>query len=85
MPPRDHLALADRLAQLHANAWLAQGMGRAGMRRVRALFTWERVTADLVDVYESLTERRQPVPVSEPVVQPATARRGATRHFGLHA
>jgi len=85
VPPRDPSALADRLRQLQANPWLAQGMGRAGVRRVRALFTWERVTADLVDVYESLAERREPLPEAEPLLQPATARRGATRHLGLHA
>ncbi|HUP05524.1 MAG TPA: glycosyltransferase family 1 protein [Caldimonas sp.] len=85
VPPRDPCVLAERLRHLHANPWLAQAMGRAGVRRVRALFTWERVTADLVDVYESLAARREPLAVSEPIAQPVTARRGATRHLGLHA
>ena len=59
-------ALADRLQWLHAHRWLGQTLGRAGMRRVRARFTWERVAADLADVYLSLAEagKRRAAPVA---------------------
>jgi hypothetical protein len=60
VPPRDPAALADRLRQLHANPWLGQAMGRSGVRRVRALFTWDRVAADLADIYEEIRVRRAP-------------------------
>jgi glycosyltransferase involved in cell wall biosynthesis len=58
VPPRDPAALAARIAQLHANPALAHAMGRAGMRRVRALFTWERVADALADVYQGVRRPR---------------------------
>jgi D-inositol-3-phosphate glycosyltransferase len=67
VPPRDPLALADRLARLQADPALARAMGRAGARRVRAHFTWSRVAEDLEAVYASVlaetksaATRRQP-------------------------
>jgi glycosyltransferase involved in cell wall biosynthesis len=56
VPPHDPKALAERLAQLHANPALARALGRAGVRRARSMFTWERVTDQLIDVYQSLSE-----------------------------
>jgi glycosyltransferase involved in cell wall biosynthesis len=60
VPPNDPAALAQALARLHANPRLAQAMGRAGMRRVRSLFTWERVSRMLMDVYEDVLRHQQP-------------------------
>jgi hypothetical protein len=60
VPPHDPVALAQALARLHANPRLAQAMGRAGMRRVRSLFTWERVSRMLMDVYDEVLGHRQP-------------------------
>ncbi|RZI84493.1 MAG: glycosyltransferase family 1 protein [Rubrivivax sp.] len=57
VPPNDPAALAKRIAQLYRAPQLAEAMGLAGIRRVRSLFTWERVADQLVDVYESV---RQP-------------------------
>ena len=54
VPPRHPAALAERLCQLHASPWLRQAMGRSGVRRVLANFTWDRVAADLADIYESI-------------------------------
>ena len=51
VPPRDPAALAARLAQLQANPALADAMGRAGVRRVRSMFSWEGVTSGLVNAY----------------------------------
>ncbi len=59
VPPHDPQALAQRLRELHANPQLAQAMGRAGIRRVRSLFTWERVTASLVDAYRQVARHTQ--------------------------
>jgi hypothetical protein len=59
VPPRDPAALAARIAQLHANPVLAHAMGRAGMRRVRALFTWERVADALAEVYQDVRRPRE--------------------------
>ena len=69
VPPHDAAALAERLAQLHANPSLAQALGRAGIRRVRSLFTWEQVARQLAEVY---AEVRRP-PVQRPLPQPAAA------------
>jgi D-inositol-3-phosphate glycosyltransferase len=75
VPPHDPGALADRLRQLHANPWLGQAMGRSGVRRVRALFTWERVAADLADIYQEIR-----VPRRVRVAQPVAKRRSASVH-----
>jgi len=54
VPPHDPPALAQRLLQLHDNPELARALGRAGVRRVRSMFTWERVARELADVYETM-------------------------------
>ena len=69
VPPHDAAALAERLAHLHANPSLAQALGRAGIRRVRSLFTWERVARQLADVYAAVRRAR----VQRPRPQPARA------------
>lgn len=57
VPPHDPAALGARLEQLHRDPALAEALGLGGLRRVRALFTWESVTQQLLEVYESV---RQP-------------------------
>lgn len=54
VPPHAPDVLAQSLSQLHANPGLAQAMGRAGIRKVRSLFTWERVTSALVRAYQEV-------------------------------
>ncbi len=54
VPPRDPEALAERLADLQANPALANALGRAGIRRVRSMFTWERIADELAGVYETV-------------------------------
>ncbi|MDQ6680701.1 MAG: glycosyltransferase family 1 protein [Pseudomonadota bacterium] len=85
VPPHDPAALAERLRQLHENRWLGQAMGRSGVRRVRALFTWDRVAADLTDVYHDI-HARSPERLAAPqritsVVRPAAA----VYRIGAHA
>jgi glycosyltransferase involved in cell wall biosynthesis len=58
VPPCDPPALAARLAELQQNRLLAAALGRAGMRRARANYTWERVTDELVEVYEAVRQPR---------------------------
>jgi glycosyltransferase involved in cell wall biosynthesis len=77
VPPRDPVALAERLTHVYNNPALARAMGRAGMRRVRAQFTWDRVASDLADVYEA---------VRKPAVGPRTHRRlSLVRQAGVQA
>ncbi|UZG45417.1 glycosyltransferase family 4 protein [Caldimonas thermodepolymerans] len=47
VPPHDPVALGRRLAALRDNPALARALGRAGIRRARSLFTWERVARQL--------------------------------------
>jgi len=60
VPPRDPAALAARLARLQADARLAGAMGRAGARRVRTHFTWDRVAEELETVYEAVLAETAP-------------------------
>jgi hypothetical protein len=54
VPPDDPVALAERLARFACNPQLARAFGRAGMRRVRAHYTWGHVAAELARVYGTL-------------------------------
>ena len=62
VPPRDPVALAQRLAQLRDNAALGAALGRAGIRRVRSCFTWDRVARELADVYRAACGQALPEP-----------------------
>ena len=91
VPPHDPEALAQRLERLHDNPALAEALGRAGARRVRERFTWERVGNALVEVYAEAGARlarsptrslrlvrdagRPPVHVDRPVDCPLSAAR----------
>lgn len=66
VPPHDPEALARRLTQLHDNPMLARALGRAGVKRVRTMFTWDRVARELAEVYQT-------------VRRPQHAQRGARR------
>ncbi|MGE5116661.1 MAG: glycosyltransferase family 4 protein [Betaproteobacteria bacterium] len=54
VPPEDPPALAERLVQLHASPLLRQAMGHAGVRRVRSLFTWDRIATELACIYQAV-------------------------------
>jgi len=56
VPPRDPVALADRLALLLGNPALRMEFGRRGEHRVRRLFTWERVTKAIERLYVDVME-----------------------------
>ena len=80
VPPKDPGALAQRLAQLAANPALGAAMGRAGIRRVRADYTWDSVAARLLDLYAAIAMRRpqQATPAGVRLV-PAALQRVGTR------
>ncbi|WP_119730650.1 glycosyltransferase [Thermomonospora amylolytica] len=54
VPPRDPAALAGRLTELLADRRRRTRLGRAGARRARALYSWERIAASTESVYEQL-------------------------------
>lgn len=51
VPAQDPLALANRLQRLRNHPELAQAMGRCGLDRVRAQFTWAQVSRSLLCAY----------------------------------
>jgi glycosyltransferase involved in cell wall biosynthesis len=51
VPPRDPVALAERLAILHKDRLLAGRMGAAGLARARRHFTWKRVARSVLESY----------------------------------
>jgi D-inositol-3-phosphate glycosyltransferase len=59
VPPRDPVALAARLAQLHADPARARQMGEAGLARAHAQFTWQGVAQALEDVYRYVAKLPQ--------------------------
>ena len=62
VPPHDPQALAERLAALQANPALAQALGRAGIRRARSMFTWDRVANQLAAALGALQAAEVPAP-----------------------
>ena len=58
VPPKDERALARALARLRAEPAHARAMGEAGLQRVRAEFTWERVAASLAGVFDEAVQSR---------------------------
>jgi glycosyltransferase involved in cell wall biosynthesis len=51
VPPRDHQAMAEALVKLLTNPQLRARMGAAGLARVRARFSAERMVQDTLEVY----------------------------------
>jgi glycosyltransferase involved in cell wall biosynthesis len=66
IPSRDPRALAERLAQLHADPALAQRMGEAGMRRAYRHYTWRAVAQQAAAVYAAVLDetRLEAAPVT---------------------
>ncbi len=54
VPPGDPAAVAERLARFRRNPELGRAYGRAGIRRVRAGFTWRHAAAALARVYAAV-------------------------------
>ncbi|MCM5679476.1 glycosyltransferase family 1 protein [Schlegelella sp. S2-27] len=62
VPPHDPQALAERLAALQANPALARALGRAGIRRARSMFTWDRVATQIAAALAALHGVTMPAP-----------------------
>jgi glycosyltransferase involved in cell wall biosynthesis len=60
VPPKDPDALAERIAHLYSNPKLLSVLGRQAIRRANDLFTWQRVTGALGDLYEEVFSACQP-------------------------
>jgi type III pantothenate kinase len=59
VPPRDPARLAAVLRELLADPAARARQGRAGARRTRQLYDWDRVALGTLDVYEALTTHRR--------------------------
>jgi type III pantothenate kinase len=59
VPPRDPARLAAVLNDLLGDAAARARQGRAGVRRTRQLYDWDRVALGTLDVYEQLVARRR--------------------------
>lgn len=60
VPPHAPEMAAERIARLHAAPSLAAALGRAGVRRARELFSWDKVVDALARVYDELCAHRDP-------------------------
>jgi D-inositol-3-phosphate glycosyltransferase len=81
VPAHEPVALAERLAALQANPALARALGRAGIRRARSMFTWERVALQLAAALASV---RGAVPAAGRSANVVPMHRQATRPPALH-
>ncbi len=57
VPPRDHDALARAIVELLKDSGLRERMGRAGLQRVRTLFSADRMVEQTLAVYRSRAGR----------------------------
>jgi glycosyltransferase involved in cell wall biosynthesis len=66
VPPRDEQAMADKLVLLLKDDARRAQMGDAGLRRVRARFTAERMVARTLAVYERLADTVREAGIANP-------------------
>lgn len=60
VPPNDPESLAERIAHLYLNPKLLGVLSRQAVRRANDLFTWQRVTGAVADLYEEVLSASQP-------------------------
>jgi D-inositol-3-phosphate glycosyltransferase len=60
VPPRDPRALAEALRRLLTDDAMRERLGRAGVERVRARYTWQRVADGVLDAYGHARDRAAP-------------------------
>ena len=66
VPPRDHTALANAIVRALKDVELRQRIGDAGLTRVNARFTVERMVAETASVYARVAERPHIVDTESP-------------------
>ncbi|MFI2566141.1 glycosyltransferase [Paenarthrobacter sp. NPDC018779] len=54
VPPRDPEAIADAVGRLLGDPTVRAEMGRAGMRRARSRYSWDRIATDTEKAYRSV-------------------------------
>jgi phosphatidyl-myo-inositol alpha-mannosyltransferase len=57
VPPGDHDALANAVVDMLADEPLRESRGAAGRELVRQRYAWERIAAQLLEIYEDVVER----------------------------
>ena len=65
VPPRAPQLLGHRLAEFYSRPRLVRRMRRNAVRRVNALFTWEKVARDIEAVYSAVLDRTIHVPMPD--------------------
>jgi len=60
VPPRDPAAIARAIEQVLDHPDEALSLGRAGRRRVRTLYTWDRVAGETARIYSEVAARSAP-------------------------
>jgi glycosyltransferase involved in cell wall biosynthesis len=63
VPPRDPVALGKRLIQACQNPANLKVMGRQALERAHDLFTWQKITRNLANLFESVVREKQPLSV----------------------
>lgn len=59
VPPRDPVALAQRILELLSSPEKRRSMGEAGARRVRDTFNWDRVVERMMPYFQAAAQRVQ--------------------------
>jgi len=57
VPPRDPAAIARAVEQIVDDPATSAALGRAGRRRVRSLYSWDRVAAQTARIYTDTLSR----------------------------
>jgi len=54
VPPKRHDAVADAINHLMRDEFLRQSLGAAGRDRARSRYSWDRIAADTLRIYDRL-------------------------------
>ncbi len=81
VPPRDPAAIAGRLAHLFHHPHERRTMGRHGLRRVNALFTWRQVSNAIEELYHDVVQAHGK---QYPMGRPAQRRHATPTHRGTN-
>jgi D-inositol-3-phosphate glycosyltransferase len=60
VPPRDPAAIAAAVEQILDHPQESAALGRAGRRRVRTLYSWDRVASETAKIYAEVVRRSAP-------------------------